>query len=115
MRQQLVQSLLLHGRTTELLPSAQSLSRYVRAFLDGFHARYPLFHTQTMPLVDLPPDLAFALLAVGADSCLETKAAIYLFESAVAASPPRLGLRQGDINAMFATNEASCVATTPDL
>lgn len=114
LRQQLVQSMLRHGRTIEPLPSAQSLSRYVRAFLDGFHERYPLFHRQTMPLADLPADVAFSLLAVGADSCLESKAAIYLFGSAVAVSPTRLGLRQDDINIMLTTNESPFVATRLD-
>lgn len=111
LRQQLVQSLLRHGRTTDLLPSAQSLSRYVRAFLDGFHARYPLFHTQTMPLADMPADIAFSLLAVGADSCLESKAAIYLFESAVATSPTLLGYAPCDTTAVFTTQNLNSTAS----
>lgn len=111
MRQKLVQSLLRHGRTTELLPSAQSLSRYVCAFLDGFNKRYPLFHMQTMPLAELPADLAFAMLAVGADSCLETKAGIYLLESAVAVSSTRLSHRQVDSHAAFTTHEDSAAKT----
>lgn len=115
MREQLVQSLVRHGLATELLPSEPSLSRYVRAFLGGFHERYPLFHTQTMVLADLPADVAFALLAIGADSCLETKAAIYLFQSAVAVSPTRLGRRQGQENAVFATHETKSAATTQNV
>lgn len=111
MRQKLVQSLLRHGRTTELLPSAQSLSRYVCAFLHGFNKRYPLFHMQTMPLAELPADLAFAMLAVGADSCLETKAGIYLLESAVAVSSTRLSHRQVDSHAAFTTHEDSAAKT----
>lgn len=114
MRQKLVQSLLYHGRTTELLPSAQSLSRYVRAFLDGFHKRYPLFHTQTTPLADLPADLAFAMLAVGADSCFETKAGIHLLESAVAVSSKRVSHQQSDSHAVPASQKDSSAAMTPN-
>lgn len=68
---------------------------------------------QTMPLADLPADLAFAMLAVGADSCLETKAGIYLLESAVAVSSTRLSQRQGDSHAAFATCDNPSAAETP--
>ncbi|KAI7781488.1 uncharacterized protein LA080_014664 [Diaporthe eres] len=116
MRQHLMQPLLRHGRTAEPLPSDQSLSRYIHAFLGGFHERYPLFHTHTTPLTDLPVDLAFALLAIGADSCLENKAALYLLESAVATSPARLGQRKKDLNVVFASHDMpSAAAATPTL
>lgn len=116
MRQRLVQALLLHGRTAEPLPSAQSLNRYIRAFSEGFHERYPLFHIHTAPLTDLPADLSSALLAIGADSCLETKAALYLFESAVAMSPARLRLRQNKLNPVFAGHDTpSTAGTTPGI
>lgn len=113
MREKLFQALVRHGRTTELLPSSQSLSRYLSAFLDGFHKRYHLCHTQTMPLADLPGDVVFAMLAIGADSCFETKAGIYFLESAVAISSIQLGHRQGESNAVFATHESLTVAMTP--
>lgn len=116
MRQHLMQSLLRHGRTAEPLPSEQSLSRYIRAFLGGFQERYPLFHTHTTLLTDLPADLAFALLAIGADSCLENKAAFYLLESAVTISPARLGLRQKDLSVVLASHDIpSTSAATPTL
>lgn len=110
MRQRLVQALLLHGRTEEPLPSAQSLTRYIRAFSDGFHERYSLFHTHIAPLTDLPADLAFVLLAIGADSCLESKAARYLFESALAISPTRLGQRQNDLKVALASHDMTSAA-----
>lgn len=116
MRHHLVRSLLRHGRIAEPLPSEQSLSRYIHAFMGGFHERYPVFHTHTTPLTDLPADLAFALLAIGADSCLENKAALYLFESAVSISPARLGQRQKDLNVVFPSHDMpSTAAATPTL
>lgn len=112
MRHRLVQALLLHGRTADPLPSAQSLTRYIGAFSEGFHERYPLFHTHTAPLTSLPADLAFALLAIGADSCLETKAALYLFESAVAISPALLGQWQSDLETVFPSHDMLSTAVT---
>lgn len=117
-RSKLVQSLLLHGRTAEPLPSEQCLCRYIQAFLDGFHRRYSILHTQTMPLADLPADLIFASLAIGADSCLETKAALYLFESAVAVSSVGLGPRQSDPYPTSPSHDMPSTAAapaTPDL
>ncbi|KAH8762546.1 hypothetical protein F5883DRAFT_560689 [Diaporthe sp. PMI_573] len=115
MRENLVQSLLRHGRNAEPLPSTQSVSRYLHAFLDGFHQRYPVFHTRTTPLTGLPSDLIFALLAIGADSCLETKAAFYLLESVVAISPVGLGQRLNDLNVVFASHDTSSTGATPSL
>lgn len=112
MRHRLVQALLLHGRTADPLPSAQSLTRYIGAFSEGFHERYPLFRTHTAPLTNLPADLAFVLLAIGADSCLETKAALYLFESAVAISPALLGKWQNDLKTVFPSHDMHSTAVT---
>lgn len=76
-----------------------------------------MLHTQTTPLAGLPPDLIFALLAIGADSCLETKAALYLFQSAVAVSSVGLGPQQSDLNPTFASQDMPSTAApaTPDL
>lgn len=116
-RSKLVQSLLLYGRTAEPLPSVQSLSRYIQAFFDGFHRRYSMLHTQTKPLSGLPADLIFALLAIGADSCLETKAALYLFESAVSVFNIGFGPRQSDLNLTSASHDmpSTAAAAMPGL
>lgn len=78
-----------------------------------------MLHTQTKPLAGFPADLIFALLAIGADSCLETKAALYLFDSAVAVSNVGLGPRQNDHNPMSASHDlpstAAAAAATSDL
>lgn len=77
-----------------------------------------MLHTQTQPLASFPADLILALLAIGADSCLETKAALYLFESAVAVSNVGLGPRQSDLNLTSTSHDMSATATvaaTPDL
>lgn len=112
-RSKLLQSLLLQSRTAESLPSSQSLSRYIQTLSDGFHRRYPMLHTQTQPLAGFPADLLFALLAIGADSCLETKAALFLFESAVAVSNVGLGPRQSDLNLTSASHDMPSTAATP--
>lgn len=72
-----------------------------------------MLHTQTQPLAGFPADLLFALLAIGADSCLETKAALYLFESAVAVSNVGLGPRQSDLNLTSASHDMPSTAATP--
>lgn len=90
-RQHLVKSLMRGGWDREPLPSTKSLDRYTRAFLDDFHQRCPLFHTHTTGLSFLSPDLTFAYLALGADTCLDIKAALYFFNSAVVMSNARHG------------------------
>lgn len=77
-----------------------------------------MLHTQTQPLAGFPADLLFALLAIGADSCLETKAALYLFESAVAVSNVGFGPRQSDLDLTSASHDMPSTAAataTPDL
>lgn len=76
-----------------------------------------MLHTQTKPLDGLPADLILALLAIGADSCLETKAALYLFDSAVAVSNSGLGPHQSDLDLTSASHgmPSTAAAATPDL
>lgn len=76
-----------------------------------------MLHTQTQPLAGFPADLILALLAIGADSCLETKAALYLFESAVAVSNAGLGPQQSDLNPTFGSQDipSGAAPAIPDL
>lgn len=76
-----------------------------------------MLHTQTKPLSGLPADLIFALLAIGADSCLETKSALYLFESAVSVFNTGFGPRQSDLNLTSASHDmpSTAAAAMPGL
>lgn len=77
-----------------------------------------MLHTQTQPLASIPADLILALLAIGADSCLETKAALYLFELAAAVSNIEFGPRKSDLNLTAASHDMPSTAgagATPDL
>lgn len=66
------------------LPSASTLGRYVKGYVDGYSNHHPLVHIPTFSIASRSgsPGFVLALLAVGAQYRYETKAARRLYHAA---------------------------------
>ncbi|OJD12642.1 hypothetical protein AJ78_06797 [Emergomyces pasteurianus Ep9510] len=63
------------------LPSRLALSRYIAAYINGFHEHLPFLHISTMSISRCPVELILAMAAVGAQYCFEDEKAIELFHA----------------------------------
>lgn len=64
------------------LPSKHALTRYFQSYTDGFHKHYPVLHLPTYSIENSPPELSFALVAVGAQYRFEFSNGLELYNRA---------------------------------
>jgi len=75
------------------LPSAMSLSRYIRGYVEGFHEHLPFLHINSMSLPTCSIELLLSMAAVGAQYCFEAENGVGLFHAARAIANERIRRR----------------------
>lgn len=75
------------------LPSAMSLSRYIRGYVEGFHEHLPFLHINSMSLPTCSIELLLSMAAVGAQYCFEPENGVGLFHAARAIANERIRRR----------------------
>ncbi|RFU32934.1 hypothetical protein B7463_g3406, partial [Scytalidium lignicola] len=71
------QSIIPSGFT---LPTCHTLSRYMAAYIGGFHDHLPFLHIPTFEVKNALPELSLAIAAVGGKYCFESIKAVELFK-----------------------------------
>ena len=101
-----------------ILPSRHGLSRYLAAYVAGFHEHLPFLHITTMTIRNAAPELILAMAAVGAQYCFEALIASRLFKIAKSIAVEQLRRREQQPSANYLgqrtqhENSASCSATS---
>ncbi|KAJ5890305.1 hypothetical protein N7504_011115 [Penicillium tannophilum] len=72
------------------MPSRLALSRYLKAYLNGFHEHLPFLHVPTLSSDACCIELLLAIASVGAQYCLESERAVQLFETSHAIAKERI-------------------------
>lgn len=75
------------------LPSRLALSRYIAAYINGFHEHLPFLHIPTMTAATCSIELVLAMAAVGAQYCFEGEKGVELFNAAHAIAAYRIRRR----------------------
>ncbi|KAG8623483.1 hypothetical protein KVT40_008459 [Elsinoe batatas] len=75
------------------LPSRLALSRYVAAYVNGFHEHLPFLHIPTMTAENTAIELILAMAAVGAQYCFEGEKGVELFNASHAIAAHRIRRR----------------------
>ncbi|KAK4160586.1 hypothetical protein QBC43DRAFT_270269 [Cladorrhinum sp. PSN259] len=75
------------------LPTKLSLSRYIRAYTEGFHEHLPFLHLPTLEFHNCSAELILAMAAVGAQYCFEPEKGVELFHAARAIANERIRKR----------------------
>ncbi|EKG11436.1 Transcription factor fungi [Macrophomina phaseolina MS6] len=79
------------------LPSRLALSRYIGAYINGFHEHLPFLHIPTMTVENTAVELLLALAAVGAQYCFEAEKGVELFHTARAIASQRIRRRDATL------------------
>ncbi|KAK3388038.1 zinc finger protein ADR1 [Podospora didyma] len=72
------------------LPTRLSLSRYIRAYIEGFHEHLPFLHIPSLSVQACSVELILAMAAVGAQYCFEGEKGVELFHAAQAVATERI-------------------------
>lgn len=75
------------------LPTALSLGRYIRGYVDGFHEHLPFLHMPSMSIQTCSIELLLAMAAVGAQYCFEPNKGVELFHASKAIAIERIRRR----------------------
>ncbi|KAF4553928.1 Hypothetical protein D9617_5g068030 [Elsinoe fawcettii] len=75
------------------LPSRLALSRYVAAYVNGFHEHLPFLHIPSMTADNTAIELILAMAAVGAQYCFEGEKGVELFNASHAIAGHRIRRR----------------------
>ncbi|KAK3985749.1 hypothetical protein QBC44DRAFT_403968 [Cladorrhinum sp. PSN332] len=75
------------------LPTTLSLTRYIRAYTEGFHEHLPFLHLSTLEFQNCSAELVLAMAAVGAQYCFEPEKGVELFHAARAIANERIRKR----------------------
>lgn len=75
------------------LPSRLALSRYISAYINGFHEHLPFLHIHTMSIRTTTVELVLAMAAVGAQYCFEQEEGVRLFRVSQAIANERIRRR----------------------
>ncbi|KAB2568758.1 Transcriptional regulator ADR1, partial [Lasiodiplodia theobromae] len=92
------------------LPSRLALSRYIGAYINGFHEHLPFLHIPTMTVENTCVELLLALAAVGAQYCFEGEKGVELFHTARAIASQRI--RKRDASFAYPNSEGSLWSST---
>lgn len=80
-----------------VLPSRLALSRYLAAYVNGFHEHLPFLHIPTMSAENCSIELVLAMAAVGAQYCFEGGKGVELFNASQAISSCRIRRRDASL------------------
>lgn len=75
------------------LPSRLALSRFISAYVNGFHEHLPFLHVPTMSIKTASIELVLAMAAVGAQYCFEQEEGVRLFRISQAIANERIRRR----------------------
>ncbi|GAB7349595.1 hypothetical protein MBLNU459_g0284t1 [Dothideomycetes sp. NU459] len=75
------------------LPSRLAFSRYIAAYINGFHEHLPFLHISTMSIEACSIELILAMAAVGAQYCFEGERGVELFHASQAIASRRIRRR----------------------
>ncbi|KAH9217791.1 C2H2 type zinc finger-containing protein [Leptodontidium sp. 2 PMI_412] len=81
-----------------VLPSRLALSRYIAAYVNGFHEHLPFLHIPTMSIEHCSIELTLAMAAVGAQYCFEGEKGVELFNASQAIASFRIRRRDATPN-----------------
>ena len=87
------------------IPTRLSLSRYIRAYVDGFHEHLPFLHIPSMSVRECSVELLLAMAAVGAQYCFEAEQGVELFHAARAIASERIRKRDARVASAQRDNE----------
>ncbi|KAH7420254.1 hypothetical protein BKA64DRAFT_37196 [Cadophora sp. MPI-SDFR-AT-0126] len=80
-----------------VLPSRLALSRYIAAYVNGFHEHLPFLHIPTMSIENCSIELTLAMAAVGAQYCFEGEKGVELFNASQAIASSRIRRRDASL------------------
>ncbi|TVY60653.1 Transcriptional regulator ADR1 [Lachnellula suecica] len=80
-----------------VLPSRLALSRYIAAYISGFHEHLPFLHIPTMSIQCCSVELILAIAAVGAQYCFEGEKGVELFNVGQAIASFRIRRRDAGL------------------
>ena len=91
-------------------PSPLALSRYLAAYVSGFHEHLPFLHIATMSINTCSPELILAIAAVGAQYCFEVEKTVELFHISQNIANHRI--RSRDVGFAVRSKQAETLADT---
>ncbi|KAJ9623892.1 hypothetical protein H2203_005337 [Taxawa tesnikishii (nom. ined.)] len=95
------------------LPTRLALSRYLAAYINGFHEHLPFLHIPTMSIERCSIELVLAMAAIGAQYCFEGEKGVELFNASQAIAIHRIRRRDARLAAFHRRAEAEVPASTP--
>lgn len=98
-----------------VLPSRLALSRYIAAYVNGFHEHLPFLHIPTMSIEHCSIELTLAMAAVGAQYCFEGEKGVELFNASQAIASFRIRRRDANLGKAARQNShaPSAMASKP--
>jgi len=96
------------------LPSRLALSRYLAAYVNGFHEHLPFLHIPTMTAETCSIELILAMAAVGAQYCFEGDKGVDLFNAAHAIAAHRIRRRDAKLAGYKQENMSPGAASNQD-
>jgi hypothetical protein len=98
------------------LPSRLALSRYIAAYINGFHEHLPFLHLATMTIEGCSLELILAMAAVGAQYCFEGEKGVELFNASQSIAAQRIRRRDARLVSFHrrAGSEVSSTTRGPD-
>jgi hypothetical protein len=98
------------------LPSRLALSRYIAAYINGFHEHLPFLHLATMTIEGCSLELILAMAAVGAQYCFEGEKGVELFNASQSIAAQRIRRRDARLVSFHrrAGSEFSSTTRGPD-
>lgn len=98
------------------LPSRLALSRYIAAYINGFHEHLPFLHLATMTIESCSLELILAMAAVGAQYCFEGEKGVELFNASQSIAAQRIRRRDARLVGFHrrAGSEVSSTTRGPD-
>jgi hypothetical protein len=98
------------------LPSRLALSRYIAAYINGFHEHLPFLHLATMTIESCSLELILAMAAVGAQYCFEGEKGVELFNVSQSIAAQRIRRRDARLVSFHrrAVSEVSSTTRGPE-
>ncbi|KAL1304675.1 hypothetical protein AAFC00_003631 [Neodothiora populina] len=97
------------------LPTRLGLSRYLAAYISGFHEHLPFLHIPTITLESCSIELILAMAAVGAQYCFEPDRGVELFHASQAIVSKRLRRRDARLAATRSNYRSSSMYSRDSL
>lgn len=96
------------------LPSRLALSRYLTAYVKGFHEHMPILHLPTMSVDMCYIELVLAIASIGAQYCFEPEKTVQLFQASHAIARERIRIRDASLRPRHVPQEILNQNQCPD-